>query len=96
MLKIYTNCQNCNCALPNESEQAMICSFECTFCHDCAMVEFKNVCPNCGGGFQKRPSRPKSQLDKYPIAGQGPFKPAGKSAHQKLLEQYENTNPYKR
>jgi len=31
-----------------------------------------NVCPNCGGGFEKRPSRPKEKLQKSP-AGTKPF-----------------------
>jgi hypothetical protein len=24
----------------------------------------ENVCPNCGGGFEKRPTRPNAQLGK--------------------------------
>ena len=26
-----------------------------------------NVCPNCSGGFEKRPIRPESMLNKYPV-----------------------------
>jgi len=37
---------------------ARICSYECTFCVDCAETRLHNVCPNCGGGFVPRPIRP--------------------------------------
>jgi hypothetical protein len=36
----------------------MICTYECTFCVDCVTTVLHNVCPNCGGGFEKRPIRP--------------------------------------
>jgi len=36
----------------------MICTYECTFCADCVENVLHNVCPNCGGGFEKRPVRP--------------------------------------
>jgi hypothetical protein len=41
---------------------ARICSFECTFCADCVETVLHNVCPNCGGGFQPRPIRPRQEL----------------------------------
>ena len=66
MLEIRTSCENCDSPLPNESDQAMICTFECTFCSGCVENILKNVCPNCGGGFEKRPSRPKVLLQKHP------------------------------
>ena len=31
------------------------------------MSVLENVCPNCGGGFEKRPNRPKEKLLKYPV-----------------------------
>ena len=36
---------------------ARICSYECTFCADCADKVFAGVCPNCGGDLQQRPTR---------------------------------------
>ncbi len=66
MLEIRLTCENCDKPLPNNSDEAMICTYECTFCQDCVTDVLKNVCPNCGGGFEKRPTRPKNQLEKYP------------------------------
>ncbi len=45
---------------------ARICTFECTFCADCAEEVFHGVCPNCGGNFVPRPIRPAGKLAKYP------------------------------
>lgn len=66
MLKIKPICENCGKNLPNESTEAMICTFECTFCQACVNNILHNVCPNCGGGFEKRPNRPKEKLQKFP------------------------------
>jgi uncharacterized protein len=66
MLLIKSHCENCKTLLANESNDAMICSFECTFCKDCVEHVLKNICPNCGGGFEKRPIRPTHLLEKYP------------------------------
>ena len=41
--------------LPKKGE-ARICSFECTFCPDCATA-MKETCPNCGGELLPRPKR---------------------------------------
>ncbi|MBK9271450.1 MAG: DUF1272 domain-containing protein [Saprospiraceae bacterium] len=75
MLKLKPTCENCNTSLPPESVDAMICSFECTFCKDCVEQVLENVCPNCGGEFQPRPIRPKSKLDQYPASKEVYFKP---------------------
>nr|WP_282040993.1 DUF1272 domain-containing protein [Winogradskyella flava] len=66
MLEIRTVCEHCGKSLPNNSKEAMICSFECTYCKTCAQELFENVCPSCGGNFQPRPIRPKEMLVKYP------------------------------
>lgn len=60
MLEIRLNCENCDKLLPNYSTEAMICTFECTYCRNCVEEILKNVCPNCVGGFEKRPVRPKN------------------------------------
>lgn len=68
MLKLKPNCECCDIDLPPKSDMARICSFECTFCEKCAMGNFDNVCPNCGGEFVKRPIRPESHLAKHPAS----------------------------
>ena len=75
MLEIRPNCEHCNKDLPNESREALICTFECTFCSDCVTDVFNQVCPNCGGGFEKRPIRPSNLLEKYPPSIVRVFKP---------------------
>lgn len=67
MLELRPCCENCGKNLPNESVEAMICTYECTFCKDCVDNILENVCPNCGGGFERRPTRPKKGLEKYPM-----------------------------
>ncbi|WP_262693746.1 DUF1272 domain-containing protein [Kordiimonas aquimaris] len=57
MLKIKSSCEHCNVPLPNGDANAMICSYECTFCKDCVEDVLHKVCPNCGGGFVPRPAR---------------------------------------
>ena len=57
MLELKPNCERCDKALPPESEEAMICSFECTFCSSCIASSAKGKCPNCGGNLEKRPTR---------------------------------------
>jgi hypothetical protein len=56
-LALRPTCEHCNRALPPDSTEARICSFECTFCADCVTHLLANVCPNCGGGFTPRPIR---------------------------------------
>jgi hypothetical protein len=93
MLEIRKCCENCGKTLPNESNEAMICSYECTFCIECVEQVLENVCPNCGGGFEKRPSRPHSQLNKYPMRMDIVFKPIGVN---KFLDLNKNLDPRKR
>ena len=68
MLLLKPNCECCGCDLPPESTEAQICSFECTFCTQCATEVFNGACPNCGGAFQARPIRPAALLGKYPAS----------------------------
>jgi hypothetical protein len=57
-LQLRPNCEYCDKDLPPDAADARICSFECTFCADCVDTKLHNVCPNCGGGFERRPIRP--------------------------------------
>ena len=59
MLELRPNCECCDRDLPPESDLARICTFECTFCADCAESVFGGRCPNCGGDFTRRPVRPR-------------------------------------
>ena len=77
MLALRPNCECCNVDLPNESTEARICTFECTFCSGCASVKLHGVCPNCGGELVVRPRRPAGKLAKYPASTERVFKPEG-------------------
>jgi len=66
MLEMRPNCECCDRDLPPDSHEAMICTFECTYCVDCVEQRLKGVCPNCGGGIMPRPVRPAALLGKYP------------------------------
>jgi hypothetical protein len=93
MLEIRLNCENCDKSLPNQSNEAMICTYECTFCEDCVENILKNVCPNCGGGFEKRPTRPKKQLEKHPPRQDKVLKPI---VTNKYLDENIKIDPRKR
>ncbi len=93
MLEIRQNCENCSIHLPNESDRAMICTYECTFCVDCVENILENVCPNCGGGFEKRPTRPQVQLLKYPPRKDKIWNPVLVNT---FLASNKNTDPRKR
>lgn len=58
MLELRPNCELCDRDLPPDSDDARICTYECTFCATCVDTVLHNVCPNCGGGFVQRPIRP--------------------------------------
>jgi len=60
-LQLRPNCEYCDKDLPPDAADARICSYECTFCAECVETRLHNVCPNCGGGFEKRPIRPASE-----------------------------------
>jgi hypothetical protein len=68
MLKLKPNCECCDADLPPESADARICSFECTFCKECATTVLSGKCPNCGGDLVQRPRRPTALLTKYPAS----------------------------
>ncbi len=54
-LEMRTVCERCSRELQPDGAAA-ICSFECTFCSDCAAA-MEHVCPNCGGELVPRPRR---------------------------------------
>lgn len=85
MLEIRPTCEHCNKSLPFNSEEAMICTFECTYCKDCVDTVLQQVCPNCGGGFEKRPIRPENLLEKYPVSAKVVHKPVAIETHIKRI-----------
>ena len=77
MLQLRPNCECCNRDLPPEATDAMICSFECTFCRTCAEQVLEGRCPNCGGELVTRPRRPAGKLAKNPASTERIYKPQG-------------------
>ncbi|MFT7592130.1 MAG: hypothetical protein ACI9UJ_002059 [bacterium] len=96
MLEMRPNCENCNKDLPNTSAEAMICTFECTFCKDCVDSLLQNVCPNCGGGFESRPTRPSALTEKYPVESKPLYKPVDLKSFELLLAKNKSIKPRKR
>lgn len=86
MLEIRPSCEHCNKALPNASKEAMICTFECTFCRDCVENLLYNVCPKCGGKFTIRPIRPKNLVEKYPVSKNVVYKQVNLETHLKKIK----------
>jgi len=50
-----TECEGCARTLQDDGE-AYTCSYDCTFCADCA-ARSQKVCPNCAGELVRRPRR---------------------------------------
>ena len=90
MLELRPSCENCNKALPPDSLEARICSYECTFCAACVDTVLHNVCPNCGGGFAPRPVRPSRNwkgdnfLGKDPASTRTRHRPVDPSEHARF------------
>ncbi len=77
MLQLRPNCECCNRDLPPDSRDAVICSFECTFCRPCAEGVLGGTCPNCSGELVARPRRPLDKLLKFPASSDRVYKPQG-------------------
>lgn len=101
MLELRPSCEHCQKALAPESTEAMICSFECTFCRDCVGL-LENFCPNCGGGFMPRPIRPALNLNddnflgKYPAGTRIVHKPVDLAAHRTFVRAIAHLAPHER
>lgn len=96
MLEIRPNCEHCDKDLPNTSTDAMICSFECTYCKTCAIEVFENVCPSCSGNFVERPIRPSKMIEKYPASTKKIFKSKDLEKAKINSEKFKNISPEKR
>lgn len=77
MLELRPGCECCDRDLPPDSDQARVCSFECTFCRQCAETVLHGRCPNCGGELVPRPRRLADKLAKFPASTARVHKPAG-------------------
>lgn len=102
MLQLRPTCEHCNTALPPESLDARICSYECTFCAACAEGVLHDVCPNCGGGFVPRPIRPARDwkggncLAKDPASTVVKHRPVDPAAHAELMRRLGGLAPERR
>ena len=92
MLELRPNCELCDRDLPPDSPDARICTYECTYCADCVETVLHDVCPTCGGGFERRPIRPRRAwrpeknlgLDNHPASTRrvhSPYSPEDLTAH---------------
>ena len=67
MLTMKPNCECCDRDLDPAGSDALICSFECTWCAACAAHQ-DGTCPNCGGVLVARPPRRAELLEAFPAS----------------------------
>lgn len=102
MLTMKPNCEHCDKDLLNGSLEAMICSYECTFCAPCVEDVLGNVCPNCGGGFVPRPHRVTNEwrtgvsATHQPPSADRVFKPVDAEKHRAYAAPIADILPEKR
>lgn len=102
MLELRPTCENCSKALPPNSLEARICTYECTFCATCVDNVLENVCPNCGGGFVLRPVRPSRNwkndnfLGKDPAGTKVKHRPVDSAAHAQFSAAIKAIPPHER
>lgn len=90
-LELRPSCECCDRDLPPDSPDAMICSFECTFCTACAAERLPDgCCPNCGGELIRRPVRPPHKLATDPPSARRVLKAhPGCAGARRTIEQGE-------
>jgi uncharacterized protein len=96
MLELRPACESCGKNLPPHAADAMICSYECTFCEPCARDVLHNVCPNCGGNFERRPVRPRAMLAKHPAGTERREAHVDEASHAAFFARYGSTPPGER
>jgi hypothetical protein len=77
MLELRPNCECCDRDLPPDTSEAVICTYECTFCTTCAHEILGGRCPNCSGNLTPRPVRPPDKLLRHPASVTRITKPGG-------------------
>jgi len=60
-LAMKEHCEKCGKPLPADGV-AFICTYECTFCPECAQ-DFQKICPNCSGELVRRPRAGRAGTD---------------------------------
>lgn len=80
MLEMRPNCECCDRDLRPDEDGARICSFECTYCADCARDVLRGACPNCGGELVARPRRARETLTRHPASARRVVKAGGCAA----------------
>lgn len=99
MLELRPSCEHCNKPLPPAATDARVCSFECTYCADCATGLFSDCCPNCGGNLVARPIRPArdwrggNYLGNYAASTTVKHSPKDLAAHAELLQRLAGVPP---
>ena len=73
MLDMRPDCERCGTDLPANQAGAFICSFECSFCAECADA-LDDRCPNCGGELMDRPTRVGKALAANPASTERKYK----------------------
>jgi len=73
MLEMRPDCEKCGRDLPADRHGAFICSFECTFCDNCA-DRLEERCPNCCGDLLERPMRTGEALVRNPASTKRHYK----------------------
>ena len=68
MLQMRPNCECCDRDLEPGDANVLICSFECTWCAECAGGFAGGRCPNCGGNLTERPTRAPEKLAANPAS----------------------------
>ncbi len=102
MLELRPGCEHCDAPLPPSSTEAMICTFECTFCSRCVTTLLSDVCPNCGGGFSARPIRPAREwkvgasVSHYPASTAVVHRPVDLQAHETFSAELRSILPKQR
>ena len=102
MLELRPSCEQCAHELPPDSVEAMICSYECTFCRSCVDEVLSNVCPNCGGGFERRPVRPAHEWRRHATVHHDPpttkhtEQPVDPDTQRELIARVAHTPPHER
>ena len=69
------SCECCDRDLSPSANDAWICSFECTWCTDCADRVLGRRCRNCGGALSPRPPRAPEKLLNAPASTRRVFNP---------------------
>jgi hypothetical protein len=93
MLELRPSCEGCGKALPPNATDAMICTYECTFCEVCVRTTLHDICPNCGGNFQHRPIRPRAMLAKDPARTECAAAGIDEASHAAFFERYRDAAP---